>query len=268
MAESRGAVFWRQGDIFTYRSPEGNSFNGIIASHDCDICAADMEPHIEAMSLEHREEADGNLTLGKNVRRLHCAPLLPDGSREVIEISMHSKRAIAKEDFFANATKEPHELDATEIGVFRRWLASRYSRPAFPDAFEALLSQKLREKIDKLSKRDGTCIQGIYFNLDEGRMVERTPDDLYQLAIWVAYDPSRLQDEDLPDRFASRLEQIFTGEFFVEKNDSWSGIQLTGCSAISIRQFPVALANGMKSWRVDHRSHTGEDNAGLPGVHS
>jgi len=251
-------VTWRQGDIFTIPAKEGLlALLGVIASHDCDICAEDdVEPIVEILQVRIVDTEEGSLTLGKNPRRLH-ATIYIDGTNAInVELDIRTRDLLAKREFLSEAEKYSHQLDRGSVRVFQRWLAGRYGRSAFPNAFEGWMRGKVQEKIDRLSDKRGHGIRALYFDLDENQMIERSEsDDPYELAIYVVYPGST--DDDEAKAFAHALSEIFKNAFFDKAKEIWARIHLLSCDQFPEDVFPLALANSAKSWRVDHRSYGG-----------
>lgn len=251
-------VTWRQGDIFTIPAKEGRlALLGVIASHDCDICAEDdVEPIVEILQGSLVRAQEGSLTLGKNPRRLH-ATIYIDGNDPVsVEFDIRTRDSLTKPKFLSEAEKYSHQLDRTSLRVFQRWLAGRYGRSAFPNAFEECMRGKVQEKIDRLSDKHGHGIRALYFDLDDNQMIERSDsDDPYELAIYVVYP--RSTDDDEAKAFAHELSEIFKNAFCDKVTGNWERINLLSCDEISEDEFPHALALSAKSWRVDHRSYGG-----------
>lgn len=241
-------VTWRQGDIFVL--PDGDRTIGIVISHDCDICAdPEIEPCIEWIPISIDEKVKGELTLGKNPRVLQTRL---DGSSGLLIAKMQApdKRIIGKPDFVEEATRWHGQLLPAELTVFRRWLSARYSRSAFPNAFEDSM-RKIQGRIDKLASKKGAGIRGLYFDLDDNTMQERrSVDGPYELGIYVVYPPETPETDAID--FCKQLKDIFDDTFF--DGLAWQEIHLLSCDQFSEDVFPLSLALNTKTWRVDHRS--------------
>lgn len=206
---------------------------------------------------------DGNTTFAKNPRVLHIGARSIEGEESFVELRMHLRSAIEKGEFCQQAKAWTHALSEPERVVFRQWLAGRYVRSAFPNAFEDRLDGKLRDRIDKLLGKSGKEIRGLYFDLDDGEMLERPPDECYALEIWVVYN-DEIEDESAAEALAAELATIFKDFYFAEATEAWSGIELLDCHAVSSWNFPLALANSTKPWRLDHRSYKALPDATFP----
>lgn len=253
---------WRQGAVFVYRDGKDNEWLGVIATHDCDICADfELEAVIEYVPVKLIAELNGSMTLGKNARRLHLSIFEDDAKKQLAELDIRERLSMPKDVFVQHAEACPYQLTPQDVVVFRRWLSARYARSAFANAFEVQMD-RVRERIDRLAKTHGLRIRATYFDVDDNQLVERAEgEDPYTLAIYVVYPP------DTPDceakEFAARLTQIFNKEFCHPTTKEWVGIELTSCDAVSEDVFPIALALSSKAWRVDHRSYSGQPDADL-----
>jgi hypothetical protein len=167
MAEWTRETPWRQGHVLAgetidklglrdTRAPERTV---VVITHDCDLAASpDKEPDIEVIIGRLVEKADGNFTHAKSPRVLHLAFTTPGGPR-VVELAATNKARIAKTDLIDHAPRRGWELDPTGLSILQRWLAARYRRTAFPDAFEELLNRSgASARLTKILKPAGKHI--------------------------------------------------------------------------------------------------------------
>jgi len=164
---------WRQGTLFVLPDADGQrDLIGVIASHDCDLCADDdVEPEVEWIQAELDVGKNGNLTFGKNARLLQATARGHDGTEQLVTLSIRRRAFFGKREFYARARPFPHQFDDRDVIVFRRWLAARYGRSAFPNAFEDLMRGKVEGKIDELSKKKGEGIRALYVRIGNLRCV-------------------------------------------------------------------------------------------------
>ena len=241
MTDEYRDIAWRQGAVFMFPDRVGAGEMGVIASHDCDLCAdLEVETVIEYVPLSLIGALNGSMTLGKNARRLHVQIVDDNQQQQMAELDIRNRAIIRKDDFVQGAKAYPYQLVPQEVVVFRRWLSARYARSAFADAFEVQMD-RVRERIDRLAKTHGLRIRAMYFDVDDNQLVERSEaDEPYALAIYAVYPPATADDE--ASEFATRLAQIFSKEFRNSTTKVWTGIELTSCDAISEDGFPLALA--------------------------
>ncbi|HEV2622405.1 MAG TPA: hypothetical protein VGU65_10005 [Frateuria sp.] len=262
MTDEYRDIAWRQGAVFTYSNLAGPSRMGVIASHDCDLCAdLEIEDVIEYVPFGLIDALNGSMTLGKNARRLHVEILDDNLQRKIAELDIRKRAIIRKDDFVQDAKPYPYQLATQDLVVFRRWLSARYARSAFANSFEVQMD-RVRKSIDRLAKTHGTGIRAMYFDVDDNQLIERSEaDEPYALAIYAVYPPATPDNEAA--EFATRLEQIFTKAFYDPATKLWAGIEITGCDAVAEDVFPLALALSTKPWRVDHRSYSGQQATSL-----
>jgi hypothetical protein len=255
---------WRQGSIFRVPAKDNlPEIFGAIASHDCDICAdADVEPFIEYVEADLKGAGNGSLTFGKNPRRLQAQVYNSTEQAINVDFDIRRRKLMMKSSFFVEAIRCSYQLQDRDVTVLQRWLAGRYGRSAFPNAFEKLMRKHVQERIDRLSEKNGRNIRGLYFDLDDNCLIEREEgDDPYELVIYIVYPPDANDAE--AESFAKTIDEVFKAAFFDEKAERWSGIQLISCDAISEDIFTLSLALSAKTWRVDHRSYRGLPAAGI-----
>lgn len=264
MSETSRSFIWRQGDIFVLRDGDTDDVRGILASHDCDLCAdCEVEPDIEFLPISVISEVGGQFAFAKSPRKLHCRTLTDEGKSGAVEMHIRDRSTVDKASFLQLASPVGITLFDGDRVVFRNWLAARYARSAFPNAFEDRLTAKVRKKVDKLSEKSGKLIRAIYFDLDDGQMLERETDDAYVLRIYVVYDTETDEDGEASD-FADELGKAFKAAFYDDELHEWHDVAVLSCEAISSWEFPLALANAMKPWRVDHRSYQALPDATFP----
>jgi len=279
MADTDRLFSWRQGNVLTDEAAEtlglrhsenaDNTFV-VVVSHDCDLTAvADKEPESEIIVGRCIDKLGGD-SYGKTARRLHIEYQTKAGP-VVLELRATGKQSISKPKLFATGPRQDMWLDGQGIGILQRWLAARYHRAAFPEAFENRLraanipgKHPFLKKIEDILADGGDHIRALLFDLDEGKNIEReTPDDLYQLGINVLYDS--LLDEPtaaaVATKAAEELEALFEAAFHSPEL-GWQNICLKYCDPVSDSAISVAEREMLKQWRLEHMSL--QDDPPLP----
>lgn len=271
MADADRQLLWLQGDVLTdeaaksfrLQHPESAEATFVVViSHDCDLtAAADKEPISEIIVGRCIEKMGGD-SYGKTARRLHIE-YQTEGGTVVLELVATSKRAISKSDLFAKPPREDMWLNGQGLRILQRWLAARYSRAAFPEAFEDRLraavvlgKRDFLKKIEHILADGGDHIRALLFDLDEGKDIERkTPDDLYQLGIVVLYDSVRDEPTSAAaaTKAAEALDELFETAFHLETG-AWQNIHLQYCDPVSDSAITVAQSEALKQWRLEHMS--------------
>lgn len=271
MADVARQVLWLQGNVLTDEAAktlgfrnreEGDDTFVVVISHDCDLAAAaDKEAEAEVV-VGSRIAKLGADSFAKTARRLHLE-YQSDGGPVPLELLATAKRSISKANLFASEPRRDITLDGPGLRILQRWLAARYSRAAFPEAFEARLraapiSGKLTflRKIENILAASGDHVRALMFDLDQGIDVERsTSDDLYQLGIVVLYDGVR--DEPTAAAAATKVSEELEALFelaFQKPTGAWQNIQLKYCDPVSDNAITVAQSEALKQWRLEHMS--------------
>ena len=271
MADSDRQFSWRQGDVLTDEAAKAfglrDSENAdgtvvVVISHDCDLTAvAEKEPESEVI-VGRRIRELGADSYGKTARRLHIEYQTTEGP-VALELMATAKQSISKPALFATDPRQDMWLDGRGIGILQRWLAARYHRAAFPEAFQDRLraavipgKRAFLKKIESILADGGDHIRAVLFDLDEGQDIERqAPDDVYHLGIVVLYDS--LRDEPAAaaaaKKAAEALEEIFETAFH-SSEDGWQNICLKYCDPISDSAMTVAQREMLRQWRLEHMS--------------
>jgi hypothetical protein len=271
MADSGRQFSWRQGDLLTgeaavalgYCAQEdaGATFI-VVISHDCDLTAEIEKEPLAELIIGRSIDKLGRDSYGKTARRLHIEYQTPGGP-VFVELTATTKLQIEKPKLFELSPRSDMALDGRGIRILQRWLAARYHRAAFPEAFEDRLraavipgKRTFLKKIELILSDGGEHIRGLLFDLDEGKDIERkAPDDVYQLGINVLYDSAK--DEPTAaaaaEAAAHALEKIFSTAFYSEQA-GWQSIYLQYCDPISDNGITVAQIEMLKQWRLEHMS--------------
>jgi hypothetical protein len=266
---------WRQGHALTNEAavalglvPEKAVASAIVmvVSHDCDITQdPEVEPSIEVIIGARVVAADGNLTHAKNPRRLHLA-CTANGSAMCLELRATGKREIPKDRFAGHLPNAGLEVTPNNLSILQRWLAARYRRAAFPDEFEDRLRKTgVGERIKKIVEPLGTNLVAIFFDVDEGKEVEREgPDDRYMLGVDLLYstESDPVAALSAAEQAASAISAAFRERCFIA-GKGWQEIELLGCEPISDEAMPYAMSTQLKKWNADYLSLRAEP---VPGI--
>ncbi len=244
---------WRQGSILPNELVEVlrtealvNEFDSnavaLVVTQDCDLVSLSYvsEPFFEIVILNPVESIDGNLTFGKNPRKLQFC-LQPDNT--AFEVSIHSRHSIDRKWLESYKPHPEHSTPMAVLRVLRDWIARRYTRSAFPDNFNERCS-KVKPKIEACLKKRGSNLSGIFVRLNSWD--ELGDEDDYQVIV-VATHPVALQEDELIDLYEF-LDDV------VENFDSCEGIQVIAHDLVSEAVFSLDdLRNSLK-WECDHLS--------------
>jgi hypothetical protein len=257
---------WRQGSVLSHdglrtlgiSAAAGSQAIALIVSHDCDLAQPpETEPNVELIVANQIAKTDGNLTHAKNARRLHL-PLLDAGREITLELSANRKLLVPKTDLQDPFIDDGRSLQPKDRHILQTWLALRYRRAAFPNAFEnRLRSKKLHEIIQKIMKPRGHEIIAIFFDVDRGASVERKGEtDLHELDIILLYstDFDSAKAEAVAEAACEEMTKAFTGAFFDAATSCWKDIELSSCTPVSAEEMTYAVAQKLQKWNLDYLS--------------
>jgi hypothetical protein len=259
VADWRRDTPWRQGHLLTAdaiealipTAPEGAS--AVVVSHDCDLVS--KEEQVELIVGKTAARLDGNKTFAKSPRVLQLEYVGAAGSC-IIELNATEKRMVPKKDLFKFGPESKYTRSEPNVGVLQKWLAARYRRSAFPDAFNDCLEEtKLRELIVKICRAHATAIRGLYFDVDHGdERVHLTHDDPFTLGIVLLVD-SGSGDEafEEAEKAKKKLEDIFEAKFYTAEG-GWKRIKLEYCDVASDQVMTVHQALLTKEWKLEYIS--------------
>jgi hypothetical protein len=272
----RGGIPWRQGQFLTKDAavnlklvvPANKEIEiPIVVSHDCDISnRPEIEPYIEVILTTLVDASDGNCTHSKNPRKLHLSA--KQGDIDVyLELLATGKRLIPKKKLVEFEPNNEFVLPDKELLTLQRWLAARYHRSAFPDAFDHRLNcTGLYKAIVKILKPLGYHIIAAFFDIGNGENVKRNADDVYTLAIYLVYstenDPLKAERET--QKAAQSISKAFEKHCFDADSNSWRNIELVECLPIADEAITYAQSRILKKWNIDYLSFRTDPVQPLP----
>ncbi len=251
---------WRQGSVVASElaetiaaetsSPDGAVF--IVASQDCDVVhgSLDAEPKVEVIAALKSPDAepDPQLAHGKNPRRLH----LRFGEGDRLEFAIKDRYFV---DRALLVDHQPAErLDETDTRLIANWIAKRYVRSAFPDAFNDRITGAAR-KIDKALKAHGEGASGIFLILDHWDEVDDAVP--YNVVIVVTCPVAVAEDESREAEVAALASKLMTAL------DACKGINVLDAQHVAENDFTLDDLHTHKRWEFDFRSHSGRPGGSI-----
>ncbi|MBK8767849.1 MAG: hypothetical protein IPM01_25865 [Burkholderiaceae bacterium] len=266
---------WRQGDLLTCETAVALGLVGatdqghraMVITHDCDL-PHESEHCVEVIVAElvvKDPKPDPQLSYAKNPRRLHLAYEGADAAPLILELRHGDRRSVPKGDFAERAVKDNSlALPVDAKRALKQWLAARYGRPAFPNAFEERL-RKLSGKrtvehlIAKILEPDAKHLVGLFFDLGEQRGAEAGEGEPYALSISVVYDANEGGSEARlsAEQVARRLSELFEKSY--GKPDIAAEIALDACEAVADTRMTLADLRRVDQWRLAYLSLSSED---------
>lgn len=182
----------------------------LIASHDCDIVHHNFqtEPDVEVVYGALNAPHDGNLSWGKNSRKLQLEVMKGE------EVKLLHLRTRDRFRFERHKLKnfEPDTeiyLNDNNIEILSFWLGKRYDRSSFPTVFNDRTKQALK-KIEKELKKQSNLVRGVYVWLNT--LEELPQDEEYMIAI-LLLSSSVLDPGSEPEKQLGELMKVITAEF-------------------------------------------------------
>lgn len=269
---------WRQGDLLTCEAAASLGLVGatdqghraIVITHDCDL-PHESELCVEVIVAEVILKEDPQLSYAKNPRRLHLAYKGNNVAPLILELRHGDRRSIPKSDFAARAVKDHSlALPADAKRVLKQWLAARYGRPAFPNAFEERLRKRsgkrtVEQLIAKILEPNAKYLVGLFFDLGEQRGTEAKDGEPYALSVSVVYAANEggTNARMAAERVATQLRDLFENTY--GKPDVATEIALDACEAVADTYLTLADLRRVDQWRLEYISlRDGEQGDFLP----
>lgn len=258
---------WRQGDLLTDETAHAigllgdlhSSRRAVLISHDCDL-ASDAEPSVEVIVGTQVQTLDTMFAKARNPRRLHLKFISETNEALHIELRHVDRQQINKTQFASLAVKDKNFLlPADEKRVLKQWLAARYGRPAFPNAFENRLRKTVGKKsvesrIAKILAPESAHLIALFFDLGEERNTELPDATPYFLSISVVYDATEggQKARASAEKVANELRTLFVQAYGTA--DAATEIALETCHAVADTFITLADLRKVDQWRLEYIS--------------
>ncbi|OGS28284.1 MAG: hypothetical protein A3J70_12840 [Elusimicrobia bacterium RIFCSPHIGHO2_02_FULL_61_10] len=224
----------------------------IVVTHDCDLIHEVLknEPVVELLLARAKPLADqdGQLTLGKNPRRLQFR-LSQGGDEKLYEAGIHD-RFLAPRELLTTAPPDgDRTLDQRTAEVIFSWISKRYFRAAFPDAFESRIHPKKSWIRDQLRK-GGEHISAIFIFLTPDK--ELAAGEPYQLLIKATMRVADYEDKKKRPIAQSAIDKI------AAKLAECAGIEVKEWELVSEQDVTLDDLHYLKRWDYDALSIQGD----------
>jgi len=257
---------WRQGCCFTLaQAPalkeavrkehrcEESAY--IVLTHSCSVSKDDfnLEPDAEYIVATPIEKADNGYINRRHQRKLHM-PVLVHGEEKWHEIYISRRGFFDRrllDTFSPDASKE---LSKDNLAMLCKWMASRYTMPAFPGEFNNRRKNACEKIAKKLSNPQFRHISGVFLSY-EPEDEELSPEEDYEIGIMLAIDATCSEAEF---RECEEIEGYIKTVFQNSK-----GLTLTGEQVIAKREDEITLADIKHSYRLQQIDYLSERD--MPG---
>lgn len=249
---------WRQGFLIEFAELAKLDVEGIdetsvavVISHDCDLVQPDArEPIVEIVLGNLIDAPDGSLQHAKSTRRLHIR-IEHGGTTRYVCLDATQKRNIKKSKITTISTAGRASVIREDAQTLRAWLASRYRRAAFPSAFDVRM-HAVNEALDKVSKKYGDRIRGVFFDLNEDGDTELEDNEPYEIGVFVVFPGLEDHVETAAKAAANEIADAFNRAF--PSDHAGPAIKLLQCNAISDDEITFAEVGRLMNRRFEHRS--------------
>lgn len=217
----------------------------MVISQDCDVVNHDLikEPFVELLFMSEIQEEDGSFTNGKNPRKFHLQ-VLKDGSNKYLECLIYDKFFLSREHLANSIPISNFRIKDEDLPPFIQWIAKRYTRSAFPDAFNKR-TRSVINGIKSILKNDGGESFGLFVRLNTDRELDESEE--YKLILNILFHPKYSNDFSIA-KFDSCLEKI---------EDQFSrvkGVALVQAQRLSIDELTYFEFLLLKKWDFDYIS--------------
>jgi hypothetical protein len=263
MTEWTRSTPWRQGSILDQEllgalaqscsAASQKADIAVVVSHDCDIAANPVtEPIIEMISGRFLRAEDGSITNAKNARKL-CVTITeyPKGQQHFSELRATQKFQISKEQLADKNPSSRFVLGSRELEILRRWLAARYRRHAFPDAFEKQFD-KVEKKFREILRKSSDHLLAILFNMvEESDADSGSADGTYILDIYLIYtsDDNSMESLKTAQATKAKIEEAFQSTY--KRSGEWKEIELRSCDVMADNALTYAEYRQLVEWRSE-----------------
>jgi hypothetical protein len=181
---------WRQGSLLpddlaqraaaTRFADWGPEDRAVLVSQDCDVVHSsyEVEPVVELIRAKISAVENALTRHGRNPRRLQ----LEAGAAGFLDFSVHDRWTVARGTLESHPPEPSLSIVGESLHVLVEWIAKRYTRPAFPDAFNDRRTASTK-KIEKELKKNGKLITGLFLAIAPNG--ECSAEENYKVALRV-----------------------------------------------------------------------------------
>ncbi len=231
----------------------------VVLTQDCDLVHAsyEVEPNVELIVGTLLQRADNGLRHGRNPRRLHL-DVEQAAANAAVGFSVHQRLVVPRSLLEDHKPHDTIRVGRDERRLLCEWVAKRYIRAAFPDAFNER-AQAAYRKVEKELKRSGEHVTGLFLMIDPDE--ERAPEDSYRVVLRVVARSEALSDEK------AEVTLVRVAKAIADALTSCEGIVVEDHQLVSEAEFTLEDLRFFKRWDWDYRSHSGEPGGEIVPLH-
>jgi hypothetical protein len=257
------AAGWRQGVILEPGSLQaadipvvGDEIGFFVLTQTCDCINPDFakEPYLELLPLVPRGTKKGNpdpeYQNGKNPREIHFWITL-NGDRKCVVSRIKDIQLIERNSIEGFRFSEDIGISREEVDDIVEWRAARYSRTAFPEAFETAF-RSIKEGFSEIIAKNESAIESLLIKISPSGEIEE--GDGYDIQLHLMVTPTVMgQAETIRSlqKSAKDIETLF----------STCGVfAATECAVSNLGEMTLWEARGLLDFsRYDYLSFGKED---------
>lgn len=190
--------------------------------------------------LKPIDRPDGRNTRGKNSRVLHLPLHRTDGSEVWFELAAHSRVAVNRRILCDASPYADLTLPNEVKPVLASWLAKRYDRAAFPDAFNRRLPK--HRPLTRALTRGGAFISELYLWGADEELAEAEPYKILLRAVMTVEDYEDPDRRTKADHCLQELEGLLGG---------CPGIEVLEATLVSEGNITLDDLRVLKRWDFD-----------------
>jgi hypothetical protein len=211
------AAGWRQGVILEPISLQAADVAGmedaigfLVLTQTCDCINPDFEkePYLELLPLLPRNTRKGNpdpdFENGINPREIHFWITL-SGERTCVVSRIKDSRLIERKGIDVFRFSEAIGISRGEIDDIIEWRAARYSRTAFPEAFETTF-RPIKEGFSEIIARNESAIESLLIKISPFDEIEE--GDGYEIALHLMVAPAVMGQPETIESLKESAKQI------------------------------------------------------------
>lgn len=235
----------------------------VIISHDCDLSSS-AENEAEYIIGKKIDAPVKDFLSAKHPRKLQIPYTLSNHQEMYVELIASAKHKFYKN---INACVDGYLLSDRNKFAFKQWLAARYGRPEYPNAFENCLRKRdgkktIEQKLNSLICEVSEFLIGVYFDLCGTRETETPDENVYPLRIYLVYDSEHFRGTEISrkntEHAAANIKNLFESNFSGPQGEDIT-IDLETCEAISDLHFSMNSLRKMDQWRLEYVSLSSHD---------
>ena len=257
------AAGWRQGVILEPGSLQaadiavaGDEIGFFVLTQTCDCINPDFEkePYLELLPLVLRGtkkgKPDPDFENGRNPREIHFWITL-NGDQKCVVSRIKDIQLIKRKSIEGFRFSEDIGISREEVDDIVEWRAARYSRTAFPEAFETAF-RSIKEGFTEIIGKNQSAIESLLIKISPSGEIEE--GDCYEIRLHLMVEPTVMGQAEVIESLegsAKQIEELFS---------TCGAFGTTECAVSNLGEMTLWEARGLLDFsRYDYLSFGKED---------